>query len=236
MTTTNTNANPNYRRNYHRRETNAENFMKTFESFEEGYSEMIQLVPEIKGYGGEESIYESVINKILETVADNIPTTKNSYYPNTFSFSIDSHEVGLKTDSGAAFGWRVVFNKEEGKQYYKFRVTFISMPTYRKKIADDLVNNGWEKVETTYQSRFWNSVENKRRNRYNKKNDENTDSTNQNIKGQVTVKEEKPNPDMLAAFEKAGYKDEDPSPEQAPAEAVAETPAAPETTEQNTAE
>ena len=236
MTATNTNANPNYRRNnYHRRETNAENFMKTFESFEEGYSEMIQLVPEIKGYGGEEAIYESVIGKILETVTDNIPTTKSSYYPNTFSFSIDSHEVGLKTDAGAAFGWRVVFNKEEGKQYYKFRVTFISMPAYRKKIAEDLINAGWEKVETTYQSRFWNNVEGKRRNNrnYNKKNDDSGDSAStQNIKGSVTVKEDKPNPDMLAAFEKAGYKDED---EQTPAEAVAETPSS-ETTEQSAAE
>lgn len=138
------------------------NLTKTYKSFEDGYAELIKLIPEIKTYGGEDVIYEAVIGNIINTIHDNIPSHSSSSYPNTFSFSIDSHEVGIRTDAGMAFGWRTFFNKDSGEVVYKFRVSFITIPTHRKAIINNMKDNGWEVFETGRQSRFWDKVDNRR--------------------------------------------------------------------------
>lgn len=138
------------------------NLAKTFETFEEGYAELIKIIPEIKEYGGDTIIYDVVIKKILETIGDNIPSPTNSNYPNTFSFSIESHEVGLKTDTNMAFGWRIAYVKESAKLVYKFRITFITVPTYRKTVVSALYDAGWTSLDVRKQSRFWDTVEGKK--------------------------------------------------------------------------
>ena len=165
------------------------NLTKSFETFEEGYADIIKLVPEVKAYGGEELLHDSVVTNILKIIKDNIPSTNNTNYPNTLSFSIDAHEIGLKTDSQMAFGWREIFDREAGKIIYKFRVTFISVPTYRKSIVDAMKEAGWEVIENQVQSRFWNSVEGNHRPR--------------NNSHYTPKKEDKVNEDMKEAFDKA---------------------------------
>ena len=45
----------NNNRRYHRR-ANYINFVKKFDSFEEGYKELSSIVSEVKAYGGEEAV------------------------------------------------------------------------------------------------------------------------------------------------------------------------------------
>ena len=146
---------------------NAINLTKTFPTFEDGYMQLVRLVPEVKVYCGDSALIDSVIGNILDTIKDNIPSTENSRYPNTFALSIDSHEVGLKTDSGIAFGWRTYYQKhDEGAELvYKFRVTFVAVNTHHKAIISNMKDNDWESFETNRQSRFWNRTTGDRRRR-----------------------------------------------------------------------
>ena len=154
----------NNNRRYHRR-ANYINFVKKFDSFEEGYKELSGIVTEVKAYGGEEAVYESVVCKLLDFVKSNIPTTNSSSYPNTISFSIFSREVGIKTDSNIAFGWKVEFERVNAKQVFAFRVTFSNIPAYQKHLVDELKDAGWDNVEFAGRSRYWNRIE--RNGRYN---------------------------------------------------------------------
>lgn len=173
------------------------NLAKTFETFEEGYTELIKLIPEIKEYGGDTVIYDVVIKKILETIGDNIPSPTNSNYPNTFSFSIESHEVGLKTDTNMAFGWRIAYVKESAKLVYKFRITFITVPTYRKSVVSALYDAGWVSLDVRKQSRFWDTVEGKKpsrsnnnRKRFHKEEEQSKEEPDSNPKETTDIKAE----------------------------------------------
>ena len=142
---------------------NTVNLVKSFDSFEDGYAEIIRLLPEIKVYCGETIMHNAVVGNILDTIKDNIPSTTNTNYPNTLSFSIDAHEVGLKTDAGMAFGWRISFDRDAGKTIYKFRITFITVPQYRKATLSAMKEAGWTTTTFNSQSRFWKSVEGRRK-------------------------------------------------------------------------
>ena len=155
----------NNRERFNRNRQQALNLTKDFKSFEDGYMELTKLVPDIRVYGGETAIYEAVIGNILDTLRNNVPSTTNPNYPNTFSFSIDSHEFGLRTDAGMAFGLRTYYDRDAGEVVYRFRVTFISVPTHRKIIAEKMVDEGWTTFEVNQnQSRFWNRIERRSRN------------------------------------------------------------------------
>ena len=152
------------RKSYPRRPINITNLTKAFDSFEEGYKEVLKFVPEVKEYCGENSDQNSVITNILNVIKDNIPSIDNPSYPNTMSLSIDSHEVGLRTDGGLAFGWRTIFDRESGKHIYKFRITFLILPMYRKNIMNDMQEAGWTLIDNNArQSRFWQSTNNPRK-------------------------------------------------------------------------
>lgn len=142
---------------------NTVNLVKSFDTFEDGYAEITRLLPEIKTYCGDTIMHNAVVGNILDTIKDNIPSTTNENYPNTLSFSIDAHEVGLKTDAGMAFGWRISFDRDAGKTIYKFRITFITVPQYRKATLSAMKDAGWTTTTFTTQSRFWKSVEGRRR-------------------------------------------------------------------------
>lgn len=187
-TYSNTKTYSNDRPHRYRSQLNITNLSKTFNKFEDGYLELIKLVPEAKAYGGDSSFYESVIGNILNTIRDNIPSTSNRNYPNTFSFSIDSHEVGLRTDAGMAFGWRTYFDRDAGEVIYKFRISFITVPTHRKLIIQNMKEEGWEIFETNTQSRFWNKIERKDRRFGSRPNSlyNNTESINGDLADQLT--------------------------------------------------
>ena len=160
-------ANQNQRTNtYRRRENKVLNLIKVFNNFSDGYSELSSLVPEIKVYGGDTPMFDAVINSIMNVIRENTPSPENSNYPNTMSFSIDSHEVGVRTDGEMAFGWKSFYDRDNGEIKYRFRITFINPSTYRniviKKMKDE---NGWEELVIDKngqgsRSRFWRTVEN----------------------------------------------------------------------------
>jgi len=164
----NTNVENTTTRPYNNRRANMTNLVKSYESFEEGYSNMVQLVPEICAYGGKEASYKEVISNILEIVKNNVLNKDRLL----FAVSVSFREVGLKTDSNIAFGWRVYFDKETGTRSYKFRVSFINANEYNKVTINALKENDWTEEEA-YRSRFWNNVESGNyRKGYNKKEDE----------------------------------------------------------------
>ena len=149
---------------------NTKNYLKQFESFSDGYSELIKIVPEIKAYGGDNPIYDVVIGNMLDTIKDNVPSPQNPNFPNTLSISVSSREVGFRTDDSLAFGWRIMFNRSAGKTIYQFRVTFITLSINKQEYVKALTDNEWKESELHKQSRFWNKTEGKRPNtkRFNK--------------------------------------------------------------------
>ena len=138
-------------------------YVKRFETFKEGFSEIIKFNPELKNYCGRDPIAVNVITAMLNSVKDNIPTTDNPNYPNTLSLSIDAKEIGFKTDINIAIGWRTEYFFREGKTYYNFRISFFTIPTYKKSIIEEMVQSGWKKIErgNGYHSHFWDKTSDK---------------------------------------------------------------------------
>lgn len=141
-------------------------YVKSFDSFEDGFKEAVTFNPELTNYLGSTGEYNAVIQHILKVISASVPSVNNPNYPNTVSLSIDSNEVGFKTDANVAIGWRTGFNYKTGIQYFNFRLSYIGVPAYKMGVFSDLESNGWEKIdpENTKQSRFWNKVEDKRKN------------------------------------------------------------------------
>lgn len=163
----NENNNNGERRPYRRRfygPKKVTNLTKSFSSFEDGFMDLLKNVPEAKAFCGETPMYQAVVSNILDTIRDNIPSLQSRRYPDrTISFSIDSHELGIRTDAGIAFGWRSYFDRDNGVVVYNFRVTYITLSTPRRIQINAMLESGWEKKESMIQSRFWDSVENKNR-------------------------------------------------------------------------
>jgi hypothetical protein len=139
------------------------NLTKEFKTFEEGFIEMSKHVPEIKSFCGETAMYQAVVGNILNVIRDNVPMLNSRQYPNTISFSINSHELGIRTDAGLAFGWRSRFNRDTDEVTYRFRVTYMNLSTPHKISINNLIEDGWEKKKDMVQSHFWDDVEQKRR-------------------------------------------------------------------------
>lgn len=207
--------------NSRRRSAEVTNLMKSFSSFSEGYTEILKLVPEVKSYGGEAPLYESVITSILNTIKNNIPSTNNSNYPNTFSFNINAHEVGLLTDSGLAIGWRTYFDRDSGTTVYKFRVSFLNINTYQKTVSSKMQDNGWTIAQKTFEekSKFWKSItrsneSNSHKDKYRNQEEKDGSKHSQNTTTQTpppvaddteTEENAEYNPDIVAQLHKAGY-------------------------------
>lgn len=137
-------------------------YIKFFNSFEEGFNEIIRLNPVLKNYCGDTPIYDNVISSMLNIMKKDIPSLNNSSYPNTLSISIEANEVGFKTDSNIAIGWRTGFNFKTGAQYFYFRISYIRLPSYKKDVYKEMESAGWSKVEKEHrQSRFWDRIEGK---------------------------------------------------------------------------
>ena len=115
------------------------NLTKTFDTFEDAYTTVIKAIPELKAYCGDTAIEAAVLKAMMNSIANNIPSISNENYPNTLSFSINSKEVGFKTDSNIALGWRTVFDRKSASIKYKFRITFISVPAFRKATIEEMI-------------------------------------------------------------------------------------------------
>ena len=151
-----------FQNNKQQQDSNNYNYIKEYSTFEEGYAELISIIPEIKLYGGETALFESVVNKLMKTVQDNLPSVSNPNYPNTYSFSISAREVGFLTDDSLAFSWRVFINKRTDEKTYQFRVSFISLSMAKKKYIELLLNNGFTQLDPyKKQSRFWHQNSNR---------------------------------------------------------------------------
>lgn len=138
------------------------NLTKTFDTFEDAYTTVIKAIPELKAYCGDTAIEAAVLKAMMSSIANNIPSISNENYPNTLSFSINSKEVGFKTDSNIAFGWRTVFDRKDASIKYKFRITFINASTYQQEIISSMIDDKWFTVTPKHQSRFWNDIEGKK--------------------------------------------------------------------------
>ena len=159
------------------------NYIKEFNTFEEGYTEMISILPSIKIYGGEVANYDIVVKKMMELIGENIPSPTNPNYPNTLAFTIKQNEVSFKTDDRIAFGWRILFDKESGNYKYQMRITFFAVSMSTRKYADALEENGWvialiNKDKFRKQSSKNNSNNNKKSNKQEKAAQEEASSKN----------------------------------------------------------
>lgn len=144
------------------------NLTKTFDTFEDAYTTVIKAIPELKAYCGDTAIEAAVLKAMMNSIANNIPSISNENYPNTLSFSINSKEVGFKTDSNIALGWRTVFDRKSASIKYKFRITFISVPAFRKVTIEEMKQDNWKEIDPTKQSRFWNDTEGRSFNKFEK--------------------------------------------------------------------
>lgn len=139
------------------------NLFKVFDSFEDGFNEMIKLVPSTKQYIGESPIYESAIKSILDSIASDVPSiATNSNYPNCKAISIDAKEVGYKTEGTMSFGWKIIINHTTSKIQYKFRVTFRELNRFSNdnyKTIKSLKNEDWEKDIDERWGRFFSKLE-----------------------------------------------------------------------------
>lgn len=153
----------NYRRRQWREKPQAISYIKSFDNFNDGFTEVIRFNPELKNYCGDFGSYDAVIASMTKAINDNIPSPNNVNYPNTLSLSIDANEVGFKTDTNIALGWRIRYSYKEAKTYYNFRVTFISVPVYKHNTITDMVAAGWKKLikNNNRQNRYWNHIEGK---------------------------------------------------------------------------
>lgn len=195
-----TESNKTNNNRYHQRRGNIVRFtnvVKTFDSFSDGYAELIKYIPDIKFYGGEDLLHESVVGSLISVIKKNIPTTSNPNYPNTMSISIDSHEVGFKTDSNIAFGWREVFDRENAKVLYKFRASFVNISSAQKDTLSAMEADGWYNMEFNRHRRFWDNVEGKNP-RYNKKRN--------HLPEYITPKKDEPEQEVLC--DAAEFEDE----------------------------
>lgn len=143
---------------------NSTNYIKEFENFEDGYNEMISILPSVKIYGGDLANYDIVVKKLLDIIGENIPSPANPNFPNTLALTIKQNEVSFRTDDRIAFGWKIFFNKESGKHIYQMRVTFLSISMSTRKYADAFVESNWVLKEEFEKERFQrsNSNHNKR--------------------------------------------------------------------------
>lgn len=187
---------------YHRYNSNYSNkpkavsYLKSFDTFEEGYSEVLKFNPEIKNYCGDTPIYDAVISSMMESIKNDIPSPSNPNYPNTLSLSIDSGEVGFKTDINVAIGWRIAYNYHEAKSFYKFRITFISIPVYKKDVITEMEEAGWSKLDPDHfkQKKYWDKVEgkpkfkNNKKKFFNKKNDKHQEQKEEVIEEEKSEK------------------------------------------------
>ena len=162
------NQNSNQKKSFHRRynpnfnKPKAVSYLKSFDSFEDGFLEILKFNPELKNYCGDTPIYDNVIAAMMETIKNDMPSPSNPNYPNTLSMSIDSGEVGFKTDINIAVGWRIAYNYHEAKSFYKFRVTFISIPSYKKEVISEMEEAGWSQLDPNHkQKKYWDKVEGK---------------------------------------------------------------------------
>lgn len=138
-------------------------YTKKFETFEEGFSEVIKYNPELKNYCGRDPILLDVVSSMLNSIKDNIPSIDNYNYPNTLSLSINAKEVGFKTDINIALGWRTGYDFNSGKSYYIFRVSFMTIPSYKKSIISDMTENGWNKINKEIVNKLDKKKENKQK-------------------------------------------------------------------------
>lgn len=134
-----------YNHNYYNK-SKVISYTKKFETFEEGFSEVIKYNPELKNYCGRDPILVDVVTSMLNSIKDNIPSVDNYNYPNTLSLSINAKEVGFKSDINIALGWKTEYDFDNGKTYYIFRVSFMTIPSYKKSVISDMVENGWNKI------------------------------------------------------------------------------------------
>jgi hypothetical protein len=132
------------------------NIVKVFNTFEEGMKEMVELVPEISKYVGEELEEKTVISHMLQTIKDDIPTVYHPDYPGTLAISVIAREVGFKTAGYLSFGWQIFFTEDKSGVTYHFRVTVNNKNKFAKlpKFIDTLVENGWQKKEQAKQNRL----------------------------------------------------------------------------------
>ena len=149
-----TNNRPARKKGFRRFEDNLKNYIKEFDNFEDGYNEMISILPTLKVYGGDVANYDMVVRKMMEIIGDNIPSPSNANFPNTLAFTIKQNEVGFRTDDRIAFGWKIYFNRETGKHIYQMRVTFFTVSMSMRKYADALTENGWSVVVFNKEDRF----------------------------------------------------------------------------------
>lgn len=120
---------------------NMSNYIKEFDTFEDGIIELRKMIPFVSGILGESNVEKDVVYSMMDEVKRHYPSIQNPEFPTVPAFSISAYEVGFKTSGFCSFGWKINRNKK-GKVHYSFR---ISLRDGRNHLANfkKLEENGW---------------------------------------------------------------------------------------------
>lgn len=125
------------------------NSFKEFSSFNDGLSEIVNIVPEIKSIC--ESIFEETGVSIDKLTPKDLANQFTKIVMNDFPYvdfrspavSISYREVGFKSRSVLSFGWKYI-STGSGSLCYSFRISFFSHSESVKEIEAKLAELGWE--------------------------------------------------------------------------------------------
>jgi len=125
------------------------NNFKQFTTFEDGITELCKLVPDVTKYTKYTKTEQEVSSKLMECIKDNYPTVYSPEYPATYSLSISAREVGFKTRSFFAFGWKILISPKDNTVTYGFRISFSDFKNiFNNKTEELLATNGWASIPT----------------------------------------------------------------------------------------
>ena len=120
---------------------NMSNYIKDFDTFEDGIIELRKMIPFVSGILGESNVEKDVVYSMMDEVKRHYPSIQNPEFPTVPAFSISAYEVGFKTSGFCSFGWKINRNKK-GKVHYSFRISLRDGRNHLDNFKK-LEENGW---------------------------------------------------------------------------------------------
>jgi hypothetical protein len=121
-------------------------YCKTFESFNQGLSELVTISNTIaKLFPEEIHTHEQAVSFLIRIVYENIPSITNEEYPNFYAIDLSADKCSFRTPHHVSFGWKIYANQttESVKYLYKFKIDLIMNKPSFKDVAEKARQLEW---------------------------------------------------------------------------------------------